>query len=173
MMNSRLAKALLWILAIAALAIVPFAGAQEGPSITVDLTPYEGNPILTVGEEGMWDMRGVGDPRVIYADGLFHMFYIGWIEGPTGNVNAVGYATSEDGLTWTKYDANPVFALDTSTARAGVLNAAVMLDGETWVMLFTPSIDAWAPAETVLRATAPAPRQGHRRRRSQDSSPDR
>ena len=40
---------------------------------------------------------------------LFRMWYSG---GEQYEPNAIGYATSPDGLTWTKIRANPVFAAE-------------------------------------------------------------
>lgn len=65
------------------------------------------NPTLT----GTWikkgqvltDSQGINEPSVIYDGGVFKMWYrLGWDQG------SIGYATSSDGLTWTKYSGNPV-----------------------------------------------------------------
>ena len=156
-MNSSLARFMLLILGIGTLAIALVTCMEEESIVSVNLIPYGGNPVLLVGEAGAWDARGVGEPRVIYADGMFHMFYSGWKVEFRHTVTAIGYATSDDGLAWTRYEGNPVFALDNALARDGVLHAAVLLEHGTWVMYFTPSIRTGAPAETVLRATAPSP----------------
>jgi hypothetical protein len=156
-MNTRLARIAGFVVVIVVLAIVPFAGAQEGPTITVSLTPYEGNPILTVGEAGAWDSGGTDRANVIYHDNVFHMFYAGYTADLQALVPAIGYATSEDGFHWTKYESNPVFLPDESIAPYGVWNAFVILDGETWVMYFNPIIGPSSPSREILRATAPAP----------------
>jgi predicted GH43/DUF377 family glycosyl hydrolase len=157
-------KRVFCVLLIAALAAavllvarVPLVSGQGESGITVNLTPYEGNPILAIGEAGAWDVRGVGMPRVIYNDGKFHMFYSGWTEESGPAVTAIGYATSEDGLNWTRYEGNPVFVLDSTVPTSGVLKELTILDGEMWVMYFTPSTGIYRPSETVLRATAPSP----------------
>ena len=95
-------------------------------------TKYDGNPVLTPGEKGEWDAAGVFEPRVIYSDGVFHMFYQG--ANATWDVSATGYATSEDGMTWTKYEGNPIFVPDVAIAPHGVSGSVTILDGETWVM---------------------------------------
>jgi predicted GH43/DUF377 family glycosyl hydrolase len=138
---------------------VPLVGGQGESSITVNLTPYPdlNTPIVPVGEAGAWDSTGVSYPRVIYRDGVFHMFYLGWT-GNLGKVGAgVGYATSEDGLNWTKYEGNPVFVPEKSVAPDGLLNQCVILDGETWVMYFSQFEGLFAPSNTILRATASSP----------------
>jgi predicted GH43/DUF377 family glycosyl hydrolase len=134
---------------------IPATSGQDGTNITVALELYEGNPVLTPGEEGEWDAAGVFEPRVIYSDGVFHMFYQG--ANATWDVSAVGYATSEDGMTWTKYEGNPVFAPDVSIAPHGVSGSVTILDGETWVMYFVPRVELEGSAYFMLRATASVP----------------
>lgn len=52
------------------------------------------------------DVQALADPTVIRKDGIYHMWYT------TGMVDApevvIGYATSPDGVHWTKYSGNPV-----------------------------------------------------------------
>jgi predicted GH43/DUF377 family glycosyl hydrolase len=68
-----------------------------------------GNPVLDVGPSGSWDDTYVSHPSVIYANGMYRM----WYTGNTGdNYFKIGYATSPDGLTWTKYGGNPVLDID-------------------------------------------------------------
>lgn len=70
---------------------------------------YGGNPILTVDSVGSWDESHVFDPCVIYDhdEQIFKMWYRG--VNSTG-VACIGYATSLDGLSWTKYGSNPVLS---------------------------------------------------------------
>jgi len=53
-----------------------------------------------------WDYRSVGYPTVIGdADGIWHMWFCG---GPNTNYG-IGYAWSNDGITWVKDADNPIF----------------------------------------------------------------
>jgi beta-1,2-mannobiose phosphorylase / 1,2-beta-oligomannan phosphorylase len=54
-------------------------------------------------------------PHVTYDDKakLYRMWYSG---GEQGEPNAIGYATSEDGLKWAKYKTNPIFSPDPKIA---------------------------------------------------------
>ncbi len=158
MVTKRVFVTLMLIVLVAVMLLaadVPLAGGQDEPGIMVNLTPYENNPVLTTGELGEWDSGGVGTARVVFVDGLFHMFYIGFKTNPV--VQGIGYATSEDGLHWTKYEHNPVFLPDVAAARYGVVNHVVLFDGEMWVLYFTPLIELNDLNDLVLRATAPAP----------------
>ncbi len=61
--------------------------------------------ILGRGASDQWDSDFVSRPSVIYEDGLFKMWY-----DSCKPVCYVGYATSTDGFSWTKYPNNPVAA---------------------------------------------------------------
>src|SRR5699024_8680041 len=63
-------------------------------------------PVLK--SEDTWELKSLMNPSVIW-DGqerIFKMWYSGgeWFEP-----NSVGYATSEDGVSWIKYKKNPIF----------------------------------------------------------------
>ena len=61
-------------------------------------TKYSGNPVLAP-TPGSWDQDFTIAPRVLYDGKMFRMWYIGGHSGST----AIGYATSLDGVSWTKY----------------------------------------------------------------------
>ena len=70
-------------------------------------------PVLS--PEKPWEKVAVMCPHVLWDAGSqqFRMWYSG---GEQNEPNAIGYATSPDGLTWTKHEANPVFAPDPDSA---------------------------------------------------------
>jgi hypothetical protein len=61
--------------------------------------------VLDVGPPGSWESDRVGRPSVLHEKGEFRMWYDGQIYGVARHV---GYATSNDGYTWTKYAGNPI-----------------------------------------------------------------
>lgn len=71
----------------------------------VDWTKYAGNPVLTV-DPGAWDETEVGGPRVVFDGSTYHLWYHGF---SGGCCDSIGYATSPDGINWTKHPNNPVF----------------------------------------------------------------
>ena len=73
---------------------------------TTDAPYAESDPVLM--QTADWEGRSVHQPRVTLVDGTFYMFYRGFRSGDM----KIGLATSEDGIEWTKYDANPVFLPD-------------------------------------------------------------
>lgn len=66
---------------------------------------YNDNPVLKAGQLFQWDQMGVKTPVVLFDGAMYKMWYAGY---KTNNSSAIGYATSLDGITWTKYENNPV-----------------------------------------------------------------
>lgn len=52
------------------------------------------------------DIQAVADPSVLKIGGIYHMWYTTGMKGPPEVV--ISYATSPDGIHWTKYRGNPV-----------------------------------------------------------------
>ncbi len=69
---------------------------------------YEGNPVMVAGSKGSWDDAGASIFRVIIKDGQ----YRAWYTGSDNTHRRIGYATSRDGISWTKYP-RPVLDLGT------------------------------------------------------------
>jgi hypothetical protein len=61
------------------------------------------DPVLDVGPTGAWDERDATDPVVIFDGTQYRMWYGGH---NASNTIRIGYATSDDGIEWAKYD-NP------------------------------------------------------------------
>lgn len=99
----------------------------------VSWTRYAGNPVLPGGGAGAWD-ETVDYPSVVFDGESYHMWYIG---GPTSS--SIGYASSPDGIAWTRHPDNPVLE-GNAGERAWderLLSVEVMLDGDTYHMLYS------------------------------------
>lgn len=72
-------------------------------------TRHPDNPILRLGPPGSWDSSILICQHILYdeAERLYKMWYVG---GTSAGVFGIGYATSTDGVRWTKYAGNPVLA---------------------------------------------------------------
>ena len=72
-------------------------------------TKYAGNPILVRSQLELED-RFIQEPNILYENGIFRMWFSQMDR--KGQGTALGYATSPDGFTWTKYPNNPVLVME-------------------------------------------------------------
>ncbi len=73
----------------------------------IDWTKCAENPVLEP-TPGSWDEDRVSDAAVVFDGSTYHMWYRGFDFG--GPPTSIGYATSTNGITWTKYINNPVLS---------------------------------------------------------------
>jgi predicted GH43/DUF377 family glycosyl hydrolase len=111
-------------------------------------TKYAGNPVLEAGEAGEWDDGYVYGPEVIFNGSTYEMWYGGMHEWL--GFSEVGYATSADGIEWTKHPGNPVMSpTPDSWDEAAVWPRTTLFDGERYRMWYsgalggTPSPQSW------------------------------
>ena len=84
---------------------VTFGNMTQEASAQTSFTKYATNPVLTLGGGGQWDSENIEVSAVMNDGGLYKMWYHGF--DISGNAR-IGYATSLDGTTWTKFAGNPV-----------------------------------------------------------------
>ncbi|MBM3239118.1 T9SS type A sorting domain-containing protein [Candidatus Poribacteria bacterium] len=96
---------------------------------------HPSNPVVDLGGSGSWDANGVSAPTVVFKNGTYRMWYTGY-DG--GNLR-IGYATSGDGLVWSKHPSNPVVDLGESGSwdAKGVSAPTVVVMGGTYWMCYT------------------------------------
>jgi predicted GH43/DUF377 family glycosyl hydrolase len=97
---------------------------------------YAGNPVLVPGP-GTYDSSFVRSSDVLYDGHSYQMWYSG---APTNNATypvAIDYATSLDGIHWTKYAHNPL--LTGNGWPAGADTPSVVRINQTYVMAFGTS----------------------------------
>ena len=118
-------------------------------------TPGDYNEGLTLplGAGGTWDDEDTQIGAIIVRNSTFHMWY-------TGNSNIpdnthIGYASSSDGKTWTKYVSNPVIGNGAGDDDDDLYAPTVILDGSTWKMWYIGQRTAGSPNFGVMYATAP------------------
>ena len=118
---------------------IGYAESEDGKN----WTKYEDNPVLRTGEWGNWDAAVIQDPFIMIIDGMYYMWYSGfpeWIEGTdlTGAYQ-IGLAYSSDGITWTKYEDNPVLRKGTKGSWDDVLVGfpSIILDSGVLHMYYT------------------------------------
>ncbi len=103
----------------------------------VTWTKSVSNPVLVLGSSGSWDDASILEPTVLFDSSIYHM----WYQGFDGSNRRIGYATSPDGVTWTKSGSNPVLNLGPSGSwdSSGLRQPFVILDGELYRMWYTGS----------------------------------
>ncbi len=105
-------------------------------------TKYAGNPIMDKGSAGSWESLGVESPCILFDDTIYRMWYNGW-NGP--NSFYIGYATSPDGINWTKYAGNPILFADPGDWDYNRVEAPdVLFDGNKYHMWYTGGSQLWA-----------------------------
>ena len=88
------------------------AGTKQGVGLLTSRDgehwiPHAGNPVLEP-QPGAWDEQ-ILEQAVAYLSGRYWLWYSGYRNplAPTTSI-AIGVATSQDGIHWTKHPANPV-----------------------------------------------------------------
>jgi predicted GH43/DUF377 family glycosyl hydrolase len=106
-------------------------GLVAEASAQVQWERHPGNPVFTVGDPGSWEETVAVATAVLYHDGLYKM----WYEGDAG----FGYATSPDGLDWTRHPANPVLVPGDAGEwdELAVNNASVVIVGDTYHLWYS------------------------------------
>jgi predicted GH43/DUF377 family glycosyl hydrolase len=119
---------------------------------TTDPPFAESDPVLKHGITGAWDERFVWLASIQKTDDGYEMYYTG---GDFDDKYGFGYATSPDGINWTKYPDNPVFTVaDDPYALEHGFNVlecpAVVYSGTTAFMYYdygVPNVIGMATAE--------------------------
>ena len=127
---------------------------------------YGTAPVLDHGTAGNWDSDYATAGTVIHGfDGIWRMWYSG--SGPSGGGNqGIGYATSADGINWTKDPGNPIFSIyqavawrDSRCYTPSVLYSSTRFDGNgaasAYKMWFTGEASATGNRTIGYAATPP------------------
>jgi sucrose-6-phosphate hydrolase SacC (GH32 family) len=89
------------------------AADEQFPPELVAFEPYQGNPVFAGTGKDTWD-RTIRERGYILREGdTWHLWYTGHNHNRSDanyrNTMSLGYATSPDGLQWTRHGDNPVF----------------------------------------------------------------
>lgn len=134
--------------------------AQDTPPPDIDFSLHPASPVLPRGDESAWDGENglVFAPHVIEHDETYYMFYSA-ADNERGRPNAIGLATSEDGINWEKFADNPILEPDGEGYDGMCISNGVPFveDDGTWVLYYAANADAcYGPGQTIARATAPS-----------------
>jgi beta-1,2-mannobiose phosphorylase / 1,2-beta-oligomannan phosphorylase len=80
------------------------------PEEIVRFSPFRGNPVFKGTGTQTWDKNIRERGYIIKEDDGYHLWYTGYQENTDVDSMSLGYATSPDGLVWTRYPHNPIFS---------------------------------------------------------------
>ncbi|CAN5183245.1 hypothetical protein BH23BAC1_BH23BAC1_45360 [soil metagenome] len=81
---------------------------ENHPEEILDFVPYESNPVFAGTGTDTWDQNIRERGYILREEDTYHMWYTGYKDGP-GETMFLGYASSPDGLSWTRHPDNPIF----------------------------------------------------------------
>lgn len=97
-----------------------------------------------------WEVGDYGNTACVKKDGTWHLLYEAW----TGSTWKIGYATSMDGVTFTRQNGgNPLASLQIGAGMYGGCDLHLMDDGVTWELFYHASTSGIAPTR-IYRATS-------------------
>jgi predicted GH43/DUF377 family glycosyl hydrolase len=107
---------------------IGYATSPDGTS----WTRYADAPVLPVGEPGEWDDSSMELATILKIGNEYRMWYSGSSESSPGQI---GYATSSDGIVWTKHAGNPIISPGSETwNNVAVLHPHVSHSGNEYNM---------------------------------------
>lgn len=81
---------------------------EEFAAEMVEFVPYKANPVFKGTGTDTWDQKIRERGYILFEDSLYKMWYTGY-KGDDSVTKYLGYATSPDGINWTRYPKNPIF----------------------------------------------------------------
>jgi beta-1,2-mannobiose phosphorylase / 1,2-beta-oligomannan phosphorylase len=117
--NSDSARYEMWFSATIGPSAYPnYRPYSVGRAISKDGINWTMYPSVVVSPDaGKWDNVTIDAPEVIRENGQYKMWYTSWKDNTSPNY--LGYATSSDGIHWTKYSGNPIFGPGPAAWEAG------------------------------------------------------
>lgn len=118
----------------------------EFPPELVNWSPRPGNPIFTAEGFGHWDVK-IRERGWILRDGDHYQLWFTGYSGAREDIKLLGYATSPDGIHWTRSPKNPVYR------DHWVEDMCVVRRGDTYYMFAEGAADNHAEMLTSKNGT--------------------
>ncbi len=110
---------------------VGYATSPDGTS----WTRHPGNPVLSEGPSGSFDAWWIAPNDVLYHNGLYQLWYGASPTPGITNGDSIGYASSTDGVNWTRYP-DPVLEPTTGWENFAIYGVGTIFDGSTYHMWY-------------------------------------
>lgn len=138
-----------FIVLVAAVVLTPLAVVLSAPDAA--WVKYHNNPIFGPSANG-WDNSNVMAAKIVYESG-YRMWYTA--NGTLDQRTNIGYATSPDGITWTRYGTDPVLRYGTGWESNGISAPSVYHDvgAGLWKMWYAGKV--WNGVYNIGYATSP------------------
>jgi len=101
--------------------------ASDFPTELVSFAPYAKNPIFAGAGVGHWDEKIRERGYILHEGNTYHLWYTGY-RTSGDETRYLGYATSPDGFSWTRYPGNPIHR------QTWVEDMVVVKSGNTYYM---------------------------------------
>jgi beta-1,2-mannobiose phosphorylase / 1,2-beta-oligomannan phosphorylase len=99
---------------------------NEFPDELVHFVPFKNNPVFAGTGTATWDNQIRERGWILKEDNTYHLWYTGYTN--IDSTKYLGYATSPDGFTWTRYKDNPIHSSN------WVEDMCVIKSGNTYYM---------------------------------------
>src|SRR4029079_5238789 len=100
---------------------------RDFPPELVNWTPWPGNPIFTAEGPGHWDVKIRERGWILHDGDAWQLWFTGY-GGSREDTKMLGYATSSDGVHWTRSPKNPIYR------DRWVEDMSVVRQGDTYYM---------------------------------------
>ncbi len=151
---------LVCMLAVLAVFSLLTEAQDAGSSPIIEFTAYPQNPVFTRETDAEWggECGTIFAPHVIRHNDLIYLFYSGSCQR-SGKPAAVGFATSPDGINWTRYAQNPILEPDGEGYDAMCVSSGVpLVEDDQWVLYYAAnSTPCSGPGQHIGRAVADDP----------------
>jgi len=107
--------------------------AEEFPADMTHFEPGPINPVFTAEGPGHWDVKIRERGWILREEETYHLWYTGY-DGTREGIKRLGYATSPDGIQWTRDPHNPIYG------EHWVEDMMVVKQGDTYYM-FAEGLD--------------------------------
>lgn len=84
-------------------------GSAPFPDKLVHFAPYSVNPVFSGTNDDTWDEKIRERGYILKEQDGYHLWYTGYRKNMDKEMMSLGYATSADGINWTRHPDNPVF----------------------------------------------------------------